>query len=319
MKPTDLAGTAGDLDPWLLEMVVAHGVDGVVVTGLDGRVRFVNDQASSLLDLPAATALRKPFPYALISGDIQRLQLQEPDGRPRVIEMRTIALPDAMGGLYLVYLRDVTDLSRDEERVRALSFVDELTGLYNLPGFLTFTDQQLRAAARRLGQMVLILIDVDGMGEINRSDGQPAGDRLLRALAEILRATFRLSDVVGRVGGDAFAVLAVEAASLSADRLEERLRARIELFNREREGNPLRVSIGVARFDSAREIDAATLLEHARDQLQRRRRRRRLTQLPPSAHPSTPSDTPVERAGSLPLLARRIGWRSDARDEQDPR
>lgn len=316
MALTETGGTPGDLDPRVLEMVVEHGIDGVVVTSLDGRVRYLNDRAAILLDLPAATSIRKPFPYALIPGDIQWLQLQEHDGRPRVLETRTVALPDAMGGLYIIYLRDVTEQSSDEARVRALSYVDELTGLYNQSGFLTLTDQQLHAAARRLGQMVLILIDIDGMSDINQSEGYPEGDQLLRALAEILRETFRLSDVVGRVGGDAFAVLAVEAASLSADRLEERVLTRIEHFNRERSGTPLSVSFGVARFDPSREVDAAGLLERAHDELQRRRRRRYHTQPPPSTR-TVPPDTRIERPDSRPLLNRWIGRRARQRDEQD--
>jgi diguanylate cyclase (GGDEF)-like protein len=88
-----------------------------------------------------------------------------------------------------------------------MSLSDELTGLYNRRGFLLLGGQALRDA-RRAGRPVSVLFfDADGLKKVNDSLGHDVGSKLLLDIAALLRATFRGSDVVGRVGGDEFAVI----------------------------------------------------------------------------------------------------------------
>src|SRR5688572_1857380 len=94
-----------------------------------------------------------------------------------------------------------------ESELREMSLSDELTGLYNRRGFLLLGGQALRDA-RRAGRPVSVLFfDADGLKKVNDTLGHDVGSKLLLDIAALLRATFRGSDVVGRVGGDEFAVI----------------------------------------------------------------------------------------------------------------
>jgi predicted signal transduction protein with EAL and GGDEF domain len=93
-----------------------------------------------------------------------------------------------------------------------LALSDELTGLYNRRGFMALAERQLKLGRRSGRGMLFILVDVDGLKQINDSLGHSQGDSALRRTAEVLRKTFRNSDVIARMGGDEFAVLAIEAS-----------------------------------------------------------------------------------------------------------
>ena len=88
---------------------------------------------------------------------------------------------------------------------------DELTGLYNRRGFFNVAEQQIRLAFRMKKELLLFFIDLDHFKKINDEYGHRAGDQALVDLTGILKATFRDSDILGRVGGDEFVVMAFEA------------------------------------------------------------------------------------------------------------
>jgi len=144
---------------------------------------------------------------------------------------------------------DITERKRSEEAIRSLSLVDDLTGLQNRRGFFVLGERQLNLA-RRLGQTAVVYFaDVDGLKRINDESGHAEGDRALVAVAEILRATFRETDIIARLGGDEFVVLALEAtdadAAISVARLEEHFRAPNRTLWRAR--LRLAVSTGIAQ------------------------------------------------------------------------
>jgi len=79
--------------------------------------------------------------------------------------------------------------------------------------------------------MMLSFIDVDGMKWINDNLGHAKGDRVLIDAANLLRHTFRVSDIIARVGGDEFAVLAIDMMDLNPEVLSQRLQRNIEEWN----------------------------------------------------------------------------------------
>ena len=93
-----------------------------------------------------------------------------------------------------------------ESEIHALSLRDELTGLSNLRGFRLLAEQALRMSRRSHVPFSLLFIDLDNLKEINDSFGHTVGSSILSDTGKILLATFRESDVLGRVGGDEFAV-----------------------------------------------------------------------------------------------------------------
>ncbi len=134
--------------------------------------------------------------------------------------------------------------------LRSLSLIDDLTGLYNRRGFADLGEQYLKLARRGGRGVTMVYLDLDRFKTINDSLGHHVGDRALLKVADILRATFRRSDIIARLGGDEFGVLALEAADESAELLVERLRERVVDFN-ESSSEPfqLAVSIGMAHHD----------------------------------------------------------------------
>ena len=137
---------------------------------------------------------------------------------------------------------DITERKQMEEEIRELSFRDPLTALYNRRGFITLAEQQLKAATRVQRKMLLAFLDVDSLKWINDTLGHEAGDKALVDAAEVLRRTFRESDIIARVGGDEFAVLAIEMTDLNPELLPNRLQHTIDAFNTD-ESKPYRLSL----------------------------------------------------------------------------
>jgi len=124
------------------------------------------------------------------------------------------------------------NLKRSEEELRTLSFIDELTGLYNRRGFLTIGAKQAKISKRTKDNMLLMFVDLDGMKWINDSLGHAEGDIALLETAQVLKDTFRESDIIGRLGGDEFAVLATLTNHSDASSINARLDQQLDKLNR---------------------------------------------------------------------------------------
>jgi diguanylate cyclase (GGDEF)-like protein len=152
-------------------------------------------------------------------------------------------------------LERTAELERANREIRQLSLTDELTGLHNRRGFSLLASQLLRAA-RRSGQTNwLLFVDVDGLKQVNDRLGHEAGDRLICAAARTLRETFREQDVIGRIGGDEFAIFGVgEHGDVAA---RGRLQKGIDRYNAHRGAGPeLSMSCGIAESKADISLDA---------------------------------------------------------------
>ncbi len=164
---------------------------------------------------------------------------------------------DGQAAGHLWTYRDVTTresnkdlLQRQADQLRALSLVDELTGLYNRRGFLTLSTQQLKLCDRSGRSAMVVFVDLDGMKRINDELGHEFGDQALVETANVLRQSFRYSDVVARLGGDEFVVLAVEADPPTGELVIERLYEKLaELNQKPDRAFQLQFSVGVAPYD----------------------------------------------------------------------
>ena len=117
------------------------------------------------------------------------------------------------------------------EQVQRLATIDALTGLYNRRGFFQLAERIFQLAHRSTNELVMIFIDIDHMKQINDQLGHSAGDQALVDAAGVLRSTFRVTDVLARVGGDEFAVLAYPSAEIHTGQLLKRLQVEIARFN----------------------------------------------------------------------------------------
>ncbi len=164
--------------------------------------------------------------------------------------------------------------------LRSLSLIDDLTGLYNRRGFSDLGEQYLKLARRSGRGVTMVYLDVDRFKTINDSLGHHVGDRALIKVADILRATFRRSDIIARLGGDEFGVLALEAADESADLLIQRLRERIVDFNETSpEPYQLSVSIGMAHHDDDLRVRLEDLVAEADSAMYREKHGKRAAAL----------------------------------------
>lgn len=140
---------------------------------------------------------------------------------------------------------------QEQRRYRRLARTDALTGFANRAGFVEAADRALRRAARRGQPITLVVFDLDLFKQINDSHGHLAGDAVLRAVADTLRDLPGPERLVGRIGGEEFAVLLPGATPTEARGHAEACRLAIAGMEAQHEGRALRVtaSFGVARAD----------------------------------------------------------------------
>lgn len=197
-----------------------------------------------------------------ISQYLQKLQLEgqvgfEPellakDGHRISVEINSCWL--RLAGIPVIFsvVHDIRDRKAMEKNLLAASLRDELTGLYNRRGLLTLAEQQLKVAARLPGSLVLIFVDFDSLKRINDRYGHSEGDRALQDTTHILRRTFRELDILSRIGGDEFVVLAHLSPQMTVTRLLERLEN--ELAKENQQGQRLyrlSFSIGFAEVSTS--------------------------------------------------------------------
>lgn len=153
---------------------------------------------------------------------------------------------------FIFQIQDVTERKRAEAAIQTLSLADELTGLYNRRGFLAFCKQHLNSIRRTNRGIVIVYADLDGLKEINDSFGHTEGDRALVKTAQLLKETFRSSDVLGRWGGDEFTILAAVDPDGGKEKLMERLMEKFVNYNALKlSPYDLSISIGLAQLDPA--------------------------------------------------------------------
>ena len=200
-----------------------------------------------------------------------------------------------------VTVRDVSTRKRDELRMRKACLTDELTRLYNRRGFMALAEQHLRLARRQGKDSVVMYVDMDDFKQLNDSHGHAAGDRALMAVSRLLRSTVRDCDVVARMGGDEFTILALDADVMGARAIQKRLEERLALFNASGElPMPLALTVGHTRVRPSDTSSVSELLARADQLLYARKRRRQMTKAAESRQREL---TPQRAPRRMPQLA----------------
>lgn len=204
----------------------------------DGRIRVLHGLGEVISQSDAATLQ--------LFGTIRDVTSQQPE--------------EVLG-----VIQDITERKELEWKLAEEAHTDALTGCANRRYFLESARQELSRVRRYNRALSVLMLDLDHFKVVNDEHGHHVGDLVLQKLVEVCTAILREADVVGRLGGEEFAVLLPETGAMDALEAGERVRAAVAnavvpLEN----GTPLRVttSVGVATL-SPDIADIETLLARA--------------------------------------------------------
>jgi diguanylate cyclase (GGDEF)-like protein len=153
---------------------------------------------------------------------------------------------------------------KTEAELRFLADHDPLTGLLNRRRFRAELDQYVSFAGRYGGRGAVMIIDIDGLKQVNDKLGHQSGDNLIRRVADILRERVRGTDIVARLSGDEFAVLMPQTDASGALQLGEDLRAQVaEGFPGSSEQETATISVGITMFGGQHGAGAEAVLASA--------------------------------------------------------
>jgi diguanylate cyclase (GGDEF)-like protein len=183
-------------------------------------------------------------------------------------------------------------LERQAAELQVLSLEDSLTGLYNRRGFITLAEHQIKLASRMQTPLFLIYADLDDFKAINDTYGHAMGDRALVAAAQILKNSYRHSDLIARFGGDEFVVLYVCSASDSGSAILDRLEDRLILYNSSSQDHPFQLSfsVGFSWYDPHYPLGLEELLMEADEMMyeSKKAKKAQLQTPPPVVNPLGP-------------------------------
>ena len=168
---------------------------------------------------------------------------------------------------------EASDARNDEllEELERQSGIDRLTGIANREAFAERLDEECTAARRHCGDLSLLRLEIEGLGEINANHGYAAGNAVVLRVVALCTAQVRSGDAVARIGGDELGILLprtpARGAEVVVDALQRQFEA--EAVTAGPATIPLRVAIGVASAAHGAEPDA--LLRDAGLDLERRR------------------------------------------------
>jgi diguanylate cyclase (GGDEF)-like protein/PAS domain S-box-containing protein len=228
--------------------LVQNSSDLVVVLDREARMAFVSPAIERILGEPAAQRTGQPLSELVHADDAEwmaalverlaaspgsvsggELRMRHADGRWRWIEVVGTNLlnePDVRG--IVLNCRDVTDRRTLEEQLRHQAFHDPLTNLANRPLLVDRIEHELEGRPMDSPMTTaVLLLDLDDFKTVNDSLGHAAGDELLAAVADRIRATLRGRDTAARIGGDEFGILIRTVERAEVEAIAERLLAAI--------------------------------------------------------------------------------------------
>lgn len=216
----------------------------------------------------AAAAVKRTRPAGKTSGA----------GRPaRKPPPKPVRAPPAVATRSLVrrLKAQLAQAQAEIAQLREHAETDVMLGVYNRRGFLHELDRALAYIKRYHATGALVVLDVDRLKPINDAFGHAAGDAVLKAIAAALSAQVRASDVVGRIGGDEFAVLLWNLSATDAQAKAAGFEETIDALTFRFEGKAVRAgaSAGVAVISASG--DASRALEEADRAMYVRKARRR--------------------------------------------
>jgi diguanylate cyclase (GGDEF)-like protein len=224
-----------------------------------GAPQIDHDLADLLAEarLPLLTRLNQVVQLHQQASEAQLSRLQWLQRITMLVILVTLAVEALV--IFRPMVRRISSYARELTR---LATTDELTGLFNRHHFVACSEAEIFRGQKAGQPPCILMVDVDHFKQINDRFGHAGGDMALRALGETMRAALRPTDVLGRIGGEEFAILLPQTSRDGAKTLAERLRTAIAGLTIDFAGRriPITISIGVA---GGRHADLTALLREA--------------------------------------------------------
>lgn len=227
--------------------LVENQGEGVIMIDAKTRIDYINPAGASLLDEAPEAIVGRPLDDFIPASQRQHLRMQIEKRRSGLSNSYELTIRSARNvfrevlvtatprytpeGIYngtLAIFRDITDRKRQEEYLRYQSTHDAMTGLFNRAHFDDVLNNNASTVSATAG---IIIVDVDGLKQVNDQDGHQAGDQLIQKVATILLRSFRLHDIVARIGGDEFAVVLPDTTDPQLRRAIRRVKHNLEEAN----------------------------------------------------------------------------------------
>ncbi|WP_374580683.1 EAL domain-containing protein [Pseudoduganella sp.] len=212
----------------LLQVTLASIADAVITTDRAQRVSYCNRNAEQMLGMPVASLLGRPLAEVCrLEGAEGGLQLLAADGRQLPVDrqLAPIHAPDGQAIGQVIVLHDASEARRHAAQLSYQATHDELTDILNRREFERRLCELLRAMHEgEEGEHAVLYLDLDRFKVVNDTSGHAAGDELIRQVSQLLRATLRERDIVGRLGGDEFGIVLTYCSHADAVRVAEKVR-----------------------------------------------------------------------------------------------
>jgi diguanylate cyclase (GGDEF)-like protein/PAS domain S-box-containing protein len=257
---------------------LAEAVGSAIFICEGEQLRYVNHAAETITEYRREELLTMNFGELLCPGSGELLGSRGPmhqedaesapqgelkiltkNGAERCLDATAATIEFDGVSTTLISAFDITECKRAEARAQLLAMTDPLTGLGNYRRILDVLNAEIERSGRTGRSFALLLLDLDGLKEINDRYGHLVGSRALCRLGGALRICCRAIDTVARYGGDEFSVIlpetTVEAAGVVASRIREELA-------KDGQPPPLSISMGVVAYPQDGET-IETLLQTA--------------------------------------------------------
>ena len=227
-----------DVNTYFKEVFTNAGI-GIMTLDAKSSIEYINEEALNIFGYKSSALVNTNFSTLIHSTDQDYLKqfiktansstLSEftgihKDNSAFPIELNISSKKLNQTCIYTVIIRDITEIKKNEEKLKHQAYFDSLTGIPNRTLFLDRSEIALNQAKRSNEGLAVIFIDLDEFKELNDTLGHDAGDVMLKAVAQRFINCARKSDTVSRRGGDEFTILMPRIKNIEdAVKLAERI------------------------------------------------------------------------------------------------
>lgn len=221
-------------------------VNGGEMAEVLGRISHLIDAYGLQGSLDAAEIGKELIKQTKDLSPIFDIQIKDQDELENLLE----SAKQELLNMSMQMVGDMIGKNNELESLRQEASRDALTQLHNYKAFCDTLNREIKRSERYKNHLSLVLADIDLFKKVNDGFGHPAGDQVLRVVAEALQKGLRECDFVARYGGEEFAIILPETAIKDALFVAERMRKKVKTLDILYEGQPIRVtmSFGAAEF-----------------------------------------------------------------------